>query len=124
MNILVIDDSDVARAVMEETLAKGGHRVIGLSSPIGATRVVLREHIDVVVIDLQMPDVRGDRIAKLFRTGPRTQKLGVVLVSGFDRTELEELGKACEADVVVTKEDIRVHLPYAVMHAYALRRKP
>ncbi len=123
MNILVIDDSDVARAMLERTLTQCGHRVIGMPSPIGATRVVMREKIDVVVLDLQMPDVRGDRVAALFRSGPRTDKVGVVLVSGFGRDELEEIGKACGADAVVTKEEAPHLLPYAVRNAYHARRK-
>lgn len=123
MKILVIDDSDLARAAMMQALTKHGHQVIGLASPIGATRIVINEQIDVVVIDLQMPDVRGDRVAALFRKGTRTEKLGVVLVSGFDREELERLGKECGADAVVTKADALIELPLVVIRAYHAHRK-
>jgi CheY-like chemotaxis protein len=123
MRILIIDDSDVARAVMEAALVKYGHKVTLLSSPIGATRIVYREQIDVVVIDLQMPDVRGDRVAALFRKAGRTERMGVVLVSAFDEAELSRLGAACGADAVVTKQDINERLHFAVMEAYNARRK-
>jgi CheY-like chemotaxis protein len=123
LNILVIDDSDVARAMMERTLKQNGYRVIGMPSPIGATRTIMRENIDVVVIDLQMPDVPGDRVATLFRNGPRLDRMGVVLVSGSARAELEKIGKACGADAVVTKEEAPQMLPFAVRHAFLARRK-
>ena len=122
MNILVIDDSEVARSMIEATLADYGHRVIGMGSPIGATRMVVREKIDVVVLDLQMPDVRGDRIAALFRQGARTQKVGVVLISGAAYEELAALGESCGADAVVTKEEMKQVLPHAVTTAYRSRR--
>ena len=108
--------------MMESVLTAHGHRVIGMGSPIGATRTVLREKIDVVVLDLQMPDVRGDRVATLFRQGPRTMKVGVVLISGVARAELEAFGKACDADAVVTKDEMREVLPLAVSQAYRARR--
>jgi CheY-like chemotaxis protein len=123
MRILVIDDSEVARTVMQKELVKYGHKVTLLSSPIGATRVVVREQIDVVVIDLQMPDVRGDRVAQLFRKAGRTERVGVVLVSGFDREELARLGSECGADSIVTKQEINERLQFAVMEAYGARRK-
>jgi len=124
MNVLVIDDSDVARGVIESILTECGHRVIGMSSPIGATKTVIREEVDVVVLDLQMPDVRGDRLATLFRQGPRTMKVGVVLISGFAKEDLIALGKACGADAVVTKDEMKLVLPQAVTNAYRARRSP
>lgn len=124
MNVLVIDDSDVARAMLEETLKIRGHHVVGMPSPIGATRVVVREKIDVVVLDLQMPDVRGDRLATLFRQSALTKGVGVVLVSGFCRDELERIGSECGADAVVTKQEAREWLEHAVTIAYRSRKKP
>ena len=88
-NVLVIDDCEIARAEMAQRLARAGFKVSNLASPIGATRVIVDQSIDVVVIDVQMPSIRGDRLAALFKGNPRFVTLGVILVTGSSEAELE-----------------------------------
>lgn len=117
--VLVIDDSDVARRAMAELLTQNGMKVVTLSSPIGATREVMRNNVDVVVIDLMMPGLRGDRLAALFRENGRLAKLGLVLVSGGSDEELSQLSLERSVDAVVSKS--RIHeLPAAVQRVRRL----
>ena len=102
-NVLVIDDSDVAREQMAEQLRRAGFHVSTLASPIGATRVIVDQSIDVVVIDVQMPSIRGDRLAALFKGNRRFAALGVILVTGAGETELSQLGALAKADAVLSK---------------------
>lgn len=88
---------------MLQRLDGAGFNVFSLASPIGATRAIVEQSIDVVVIDVQMPSIRGDRLAALFRGNPRFTRLGVVLVSGGDESELKQLGQATKADGVLSK---------------------
>jgi PleD family two-component response regulator len=101
--VLVIDDSEIARAKMVSLLVAAGMKVVSRSSPIGATRDILTHQITVVVIDLLMPGMRGDRLAQLFRGNPRLASLGVVLVSGDKEDELNRLRVEVGADAVVPK---------------------
>jgi CheY-like chemotaxis protein len=117
--VLVIDDSEIARTTMVEILSRAGLKVIDRPSPIGTTRVVLTYNVGVVVIDLLMPGMRGDRLASLFRGNPRLAKLGVVLVSGETESELKRLSQEAGADAVVSKNNLEQLVP-AVMKA---RRK-
>jgi CheY-like chemotaxis protein len=102
-NVLVIDDCEIARAEMTHRLGRAGLKVSNLASPIGATRVIVDQAIDVVVIDVQMPSIRGDRLAALFKGNPRFATLGVILVTGGNEAELEELGAVAKADAVLSK---------------------
>jgi CheY-like chemotaxis protein len=112
--VLVIDDDNIARSLMCEVLAPRC-RVIELSSPIGATRIASSEGVDVVVLDVFMPNLRGDMVAKLFRNNPRLKHVGVILVSGDASEQLKELGETCQADEVVCKRDVRTDLLQAVL---------
>jgi CheY-like chemotaxis protein len=103
LTVLVIDDCEIARTEMSHRLAKAGFKVSNLASPIGATRVIVDQSVDVVVIDVQMPSIRGDRLAALFRGNPRFAALGVILVTGGSEAELDELLEVAKADAVLSK---------------------
>lgn len=109
--VLVIDDCEVARTEMLECLRRARFSASGLESPIGATRVLVDLSIDVVVIDIQMPSIRGDRLAALFRDNPRFADLGVILVSGGSIAELEQLGRVARADAVLPKSKLDQLVP-------------
>jgi PleD family two-component response regulator len=121
--VLVIDDDDVGRALLCEALGTSCKRIIQLSSPIGATRQAMQEQVDVVVLDVEMPNLRGDMLAKLFRSNARIAHVGVILVSGCDSDELERLGTACGADEVVSKRHVRSSLPNAVQKSWIHSRR-
>ena len=101
--VLVIDDSQVARAKMSQLLVDAGFRVHALPSPIGATRAILANNVNVVVVDVMMPGMRGDRLAALFRSNPRFRNLGVILVSGAAESELRRLCAEVQADGTLAK---------------------
>jgi CheY-like chemotaxis protein len=105
-NVLVIDDCEIARTEMTDRLGRAGFKVSNLASPIGATRVIVDQRIDVVVIDVQMPSIRGDRLAALFKGNPRFATLSVILVTGGDEAELEELGRVAKADAMLSKSKL------------------
>ncbi len=119
--VLVIDDSDIARASMANLLAEAGLNVVELSSPIGATRAILSHDVSVVVVDILMPGMRGDRLATLFRGNPRFKGIGVVLVSGESGVELDRLLSETGADAAVSKSALHGLLP-AVIRARTKRK--
>jgi CheY-like chemotaxis protein len=109
--VLVIDDSGIARAKMAELLKASGFTVVQLPSPIGATRLILNRQVSVVVVDVLMPGMRGDRLASLFRGNPRFADLGVVLVSGEAGVELERLLPETGADATLSKTSLHELVP-------------
>jgi CheY-like chemotaxis protein len=108
--ILLIDDDDITRELLASLLKTARHEVWELPSPIGATRTILRERIEVVILDIHMPQMDGDKSAKMLRENPRLQALGIVLVSSCDVAQLETLAKRVGADAVVSKSDARAKL--------------
>ena len=117
IRVLVIDDDDIARMAMVDLLAAAGHLVSDLPSPIGATQKLLQDQIDVVVLDVMMPSLRGDKLATLLRKNPRLQHLGVILVTGALPDELHEVAGLVEAQAVIEKAKIDEALVEAVNRA-------
>ncbi len=104
VRVLVVDDDDLVRLAMVEQLKDAGCECFELPSAIGVTRSILHNQVQVVVIDILMPSMPGDKLAKLLRDNARLSKLGVILVSGGgDSVRLEYLGAEVGADAVLEK---------------------
>jgi CheY-like chemotaxis protein len=121
--VLVIDDDDIARELAVSILRGGGYETFDLPSPIGATQVILNTEIEVVVLDLMMPGLSGDKLAKMLRSNPRLQNLVIVLVSSCAVAELKALATKVKADSVVSKSDVRKSLRAVVEAACAAKKK-
>lgn len=121
LRVLVIDDDDIAREVIVDVLRRQGHEVSSLPSPIGATKHILGGNVQVVVIDVMMPSMRGDKLAALLSKNPKLKDLGVVLVTGVPTEQLDALADEVNAAAVVEKNEIHQHLGNAVRRAVKTR---
>ncbi len=110
MRVLVIDDDEIAREIIGDILRGAGHEVFELSSAMGATQAVYRHNVDAVVLDVNMPTVKGDKLAGLLRGSKKGESLWVVLVSAQTRSDLRKLADDCKADATVSKEAIHTEL--------------
>ncbi|MFZ5895074.1 MAG: response regulator [Myxococcota bacterium] len=121
--VLLIDDDDIAREFLAGLLRDAGHEVFELPSPIGATRTILSERIEAVVLDVFMPDMDGDKSAKMLRENSRLADLAIVLISSSNIDLLQEIAARVKADAVVCKADARTTLVSTVRAALRARSK-
>ena len=82
----------------------------GASRPIGATRLIREIGISAVVCDLNMPAMRGDSLARLFKESKALQHVRIILISGAPREELETILLTHSVDAVVHKSDLHREL--------------
>jgi CheY-like chemotaxis protein len=104
--VLVIDDSQTARTQMKHLLSMAGYSVEILASAFGATRLLLRQPISAVIVDLSMPGIPGDKLVEMLRSNQRTEELIIVIVSSCSSDELECVRSRCRADAAVNKNDL------------------
>lgn len=121
MKVLVIDDDDIAREALCSTLNAAGHETFELQSSIGATRCIYEQKVDAVVIDVMMPTINGDKLARVFRNNAHGEHLAIVLVSSRSASELRPLTDLAQADEVVSKADVSRALVLAVERAVERR---
>ncbi len=121
IRVLVIDDDEIAREAMCAVLVRAGFCVFELATPIGATSVIKRDGITVVALDINMPTINGDKLAKLLRENAQLANLGIVLVSGCEVEQLSALGQKVGADGIVSKARLHADLAPAVERAAAAR---
>ena len=79
--VLVVDDLSANLRLMEAVLAPRGHRVILASSGAEALEVLAREDVDIVLLDILMPDMDGYEVCRRIRADERTAFLPVVMVT-------------------------------------------
>ncbi len=111
--VLVIDDNEVCRAVVRESLERGGFDVIELENPLGMSQVVNREKPDLVLMDVEMPAMEGDKAVQIFLRH-RLHECKIVLYSGRPPSELEKLVRACGASGFVPKSVTDAALTQAI----------
>jgi len=64
--ILVVEDDDIQRSVLQSVLAAGGFEVETVSSGGVAVPKILDGRYDLVLLDYQLPEIDGLTIARLF----------------------------------------------------------
>ncbi len=79
--ILVVDDDDAVRSVLEAHLRNAGYRVIPASSGAEALSVFERARPDLLLSDVSMAGMSGIELAKTVRA--RGSRIPVLLVSGY-----------------------------------------
>jgi two-component system response regulator AtoC len=63
-NILIVDDDDVMQETLSETLKKRGYDVSSVGSGNGALSAIKRSIIDLILLDMRLPDVDGLEVLK------------------------------------------------------------
>ena len=79
--ILLVDDEEAMRRVMERRVVSWGYRVLTASSGDEALRVAKTEHPDCISIDVMMPGLDGLQTCRQLKAGSETREIPVVLVS-------------------------------------------
>lgn len=81
MHVLVVDDEQDVRVLLELYLAGRGHDVTAVGTGAAARRELVDGTFDVLCLDLTLPDVEGPQLAQELR-GAGLLPQDLVLVSG------------------------------------------
>lgn len=89
--ILVIDDDDKALALAKRQLEAAGYEVITSESALKLPVMVQREKPDLVLLDVEMPALRGEHVLELSTMFDFLRTVPIVLLSGKSEEELQEI---------------------------------
>ncbi|MDB4973870.1 MAG: two-component hybrid sensor and regulator [Myxococcaceae bacterium] len=101
--VLVVDDHDLNLKLMQYLLATENCDVITALNAEQARSVLQREKPDLVLLDLQLPDMDGLSLTRLLRADPNNAGLLIVAVTAYAMKGDEERARAAGVDHYVTK---------------------
>ncbi|HTN91294.1 MAG TPA: response regulator [Sorangium sp.] len=97
MRILLCEDQDAIRRMIEALVGASGHEVVGVGTGPEAVERALTEPFDVLLLDLMLPgSMDGFEVCARLRADPGTASLPIVVISALDdpdaRARAERLG--------------------------------
>jgi CheY-like chemotaxis protein len=67
IHVLVVDDNELVRYILERYLKSGGYQVSSAGSGVDAIALCETAHVDVLVTDQNMPGMKGTTLITLAR---------------------------------------------------------
>lgn len=104
MRILVVEDQDSIRRMIEALVQARGYEVTAVSSGAKAIDVAMTDAPDIVLLDLNLPgQYDGFDVCQRLRDDPNTHSVPVVIISAMDDDESRSRATAAGATAYYTK---------------------
>ncbi|MCA9575148.1 MAG: response regulator [Myxococcales bacterium] len=102
--VLVVEDSSAMRAFVQAALEVSGDVLVTqASSGFEALRILPRESFDVVVVDINMPDINGLELVSFMRRNEAHQRTPIILISTEAGERDQARGLAIGANAFLSK---------------------
>jgi two-component system chemotaxis sensor kinase CheA len=103
LSVMVVDDALMVRELQRSILERGGYSVRTASDGAEALAMLADEPADLVVTDLEMPNVDGFALTSSIRAHPRLTNIPVLIVSSRASAEDHQRGLDAGADGYIVK---------------------
>jgi CheY-like chemotaxis protein len=100
-SILIIDDEEVVRNSVSQTLQKAGYTTATAASLLEATEKIQSGPYDLIICDVMIPHIGGLELVDRLKGDPKYKSTPILLMTGMDRDILN--ATALSADAVLTK---------------------
>ena len=101
--ILVIEDDPDALKFITESLKRAGYRVTGAGSGEDGLEKFREEKSDLVILDIALPGIDGWEVLQKIKSGWRSKKIPVIMLTAKDSDTDKLKGYDFGADFYVTK---------------------
>ncbi len=103
--VLHVDDDASVLAATRRFLAVRGLEVVSADTAIGVHQLIREHEPHVLVLDLQMPALNGDALARLLQGRPATKDLPIVFYSGAAESLTDDLVERFQGAAFVHKSE-------------------
>ena len=99
--ILTVEDDKEVRDMIVEITESLGYEVLEAQNAREAIEMVQKNHIDLILLDINMPGARGNHFLKFIRS--RKVRIPVIIVSGYLEKDILRQISELEVPAVLTK---------------------
>jgi DNA-binding response OmpR family regulator len=103
MRILIVEDSDSIRHMIEALLAARGHDVVAVSSGTRGLDAAIASPPDVMLLDLHVPGHDGFAVCAAMRENEATRHVPIVVITAMTDAASKERALAAGATAYYTK---------------------
>jgi two-component system chemotaxis response regulator CheY len=101
--IMAVDDSATVRQILQKTLQGAGYHVVEAVDGADALEKLSEEQVDMLVTDLNMPNVDGINLIRQVRTKPGNRFMPIIMLTSETQPERKSAGKAAGASGWISK---------------------
>lgn len=120
--ILVVDDESQTVEVFRRWMTRLGYDVLTESNGESALQSVVRDRLDLVLLDVNMPGIDGFEVCRRLKTDPKTRLIPVVLMTTLTASEDRIRGIEAGADDFLSKPPVIAELEARVRSLTRLKR--
>ena len=103
MRILVVEDDDISREMLEQAITEFGYDVLTAADGAEAARVIQDQRLNLVISDWMMPEMNGIELCRWIRSQDFPWYLYVILLTARSETEDVIEGLSAGADEFLAK---------------------
>lgn len=97
--VLIVEDNELNMKLFHDLLDANGYFILQTSDGMEALEIARKQHPDLILMDIQLPEVSGLEVTKWLKEDDELRKIPVVAVTAFamkgDEEKIREGG--CEA---------------------------
>lgn len=102
--ILIVEDSATTRALIRAVIDElDDYETVEAGSGFEALKILPQQEYDLIITDINMPDINGLELINFVRNNPRYNHLPIIIVSTERSEEDKKRGMALGATAYVTK---------------------
>jgi two-component system chemotaxis response regulator CheY len=101
--ILIVDDSATVRQTVSITLDKNGYKSLSAVDGQDALKVLEKEVVDMVITDLNMPNLDGFGLTKELRNGSKTRFTPIIILTTETDSDMKAKGREVGASGWIEK---------------------
>lgn len=119
-SILIVDDRNENLVALESLLERPDLQLLKADNGNDALKLLLRNDVALVLLDVQMPGMNGFEMAELMRRNKKTQSIPIIFVTangdkrqlfrGYEVGAVDYLAKPIESEVLLSKVKIFLEL--------------
>ncbi len=101
--LIVDDDEPIVKMLTKFFTELGGYEIIAAADGLDAGVQVARFHPDLVLLDIEIPQMDGIAVCRKIKADPATRNAQVLIMTGFGTPEHRKAVATCGADGFIAK---------------------